>query len=137
MTDSQPKFKFKKRSKDSSFLKKKQLRRADDDRDVLSADNHVIKVKEEGGNNDDDDDDDDVGNSSSWSTNLPKNLVHRTGMNDDDEDAEEDSGALRGILEVERRRKLLSRKRGVDAASLGKDTLPKVKRGPTDEGERQ
>ena len=93
MADSQPKFKFKKRSKAS--LKKKQLRNNKIIEDTEN--NHVEKEK--------------VGN-------------------DDDHhnEVEDEPSALHTIMAVEKRRKLLSnRNRGVDASTLGKQTIATTK----------
>ena len=91
MTDSQPKFKFKKRSKTS----KKNLRKTDDD----------IKNNVDEGTNSKIEDDNNC---------APSSV---------EEEEDEGPSALNTILAVERRRKLLDkRNRGVDTATLGKQT---------------
>eukprot|EP00579_Thalassiosira_antarctica_P022513 CAMPEP_0201988612 /NCGR_PEP_ID=MMETSP0904-20121228/92419_1 /ASSEMBLY_ACC=CAM_ASM_000553 /TAXON_ID=420261 /ORGANISM="Thalassiosira antarctica, Strain CCMP982" /LENGTH=512 /DNA_ID=CAMNT_0048542793 /DNA_START=70 /DNA_END=1605 /DNA_ORIENTATION=+ len=115
MTDSQPKFKFKKRSKAS--LKKKQLRRTTNDdattgggvkvEEIASS---VVKVIA----------DNDNITSSTTDTIIPN---HTTS---DDDDGEEEPSALTTIFAVERRRKILGRNnRGVDLTNLGKNTVRK------------
>ena len=102
MTDSQPKFKFKKRSKTS----KKNIRKTTDDDTTHAAKN---KVDEEG-------------------TNIKKiEAGNNNGTPPSVEvEEEEEPSALNTILAVERRRKLLDkRNRGVDTATLGKHTTTK------------
>ena len=91
MTDSQPKFKFKKRSKTS----KKNLRKTDDDTKNNVGEGTNSKIEDD-------------------NNGAPSSV---------EEEEDEGPSALNTILAVERRRKLLDkRNRGVDTATLGKQT---------------
>ena len=113
MTDSAPKFKFKKRSKAS--LKKRQIRKTDVDDGAIkknhSAGAGAVEAKAE-----------DAPSSSSIKVEDDTNADANQNNNSNDGEEEEPS-ALDAIRAVERRRKLLgARNRGVDLHNLGKQT---------------